>query len=439
MNPSAQTVYESAVDIEPGIACHYRLPGALLPFVRMDRVEELLLRALDLDPSFAPAQAALGNVFIRRVSIQAAIRAYSAAVMLDWDFADAHLALAGLFEMMRDEANADRHYREALMRKRLYVSQAQSAVRRILVLKAPGRAVDNTPLDFAVNHAQTALHVLYVAPEGITVTQLPEYDIVYGGMGESESAAACVETSIHFMAGQAKPVVNNPKHFAKIRRAALHETLADVAGCTAPPAIRVDRSELQSLLHAPQAVGMDFPLLIRPTDTHRGDGLERLRSARELKSYLERFGGSHFSVCPFVDYRSPDGFYRKYRVVVVDGRPFAYHLAISGEWMVHYVDSLMDAHAWMRAEEERFFEDPRAVFPAWHETFAGMAKAVGLEYFGVDCARSADGGVLVFEAGPNTLVHCRDSEDVFSYKCRHVPRIFDALERLFDRAASQAR
>jgi glutathione synthase/RimK-type ligase-like ATP-grasp enzyme len=426
----ARQAYDAAVAIEPDIVAHHRLPGAQQRFVGIDSAEAYLRRAIELDASFAPAQAALGNVFARQTLFASAIQAYGLAVLLDWDFADAHLGLGNLWELVRDEAAAARHYREALSRKRVYVSPERSAVRRVLVLKGPGMGMNNAPLDFAVNPARTALHLCYVTGGDDTAAPLPEHEVIFCGIDEAESSDSCMETAERLIASDGKPVINRPSHLPKLRRSQLRSTLQDVAGCTVPLTIRVNAKGARDLFASPQTAGLRYPLLIRPVDTHRGDGLQRISSPQFVPTDLNV--NECFNVSQFIDYRSNDGFYRKYRVIVIAGRPFAYHLAISEHWMVHYISSPMADNAWMRDEEERFLRDPESVFPDWERTFGAIADAVGLEYFGIDCARNPDGGVLVFEAGPDMLVHCTDPADVFAYKYRYVPRIFDALEELLD-------
>jgi hypothetical protein len=87
----------------------------------------------------------------------------------------------------------------------------------------------------------------------------------------------------------------------------------------------------------------------------------------------------------------------------------------------------------MRAEEERFLREPQRVFPTWDTAFAGIAAALELDMFCVDCAVDAKGDVLVFECDPTAFVHCREDLDgPFSYKYAYVPRIFAALDALLD-------
>jgi hypothetical protein len=174
---------------------------------------------------------------------------------------------------------------------------------------------------------------------------------------------------------------------------------------------------------------------VRPVDAQRGDGLRVLHAAGDVEAYLAQVDAPAFTLAPFIDYRRADGLYRKYRVIVIGGVPYPYHLAISRDWLVHYwrvAGEMRASDAW-RAEEERFLADPAGVFPTWHTTFGAMAAAIGLEYFGVDCTLDAAGRVLVFECDPGAFVHLEhDVDGVFSYKMRYVPRIFAAFDELLE-------
>jgi glutathione synthase/RimK-type ligase-like ATP-grasp enzyme/Tfp pilus assembly protein PilF len=426
----AERSFASAVAPAPDVTAHHRLPASLVPFVGMDLVEHGLQRALESDPSFAPAHAALGNIRARRQRLLAATDAYRLAAMLQWDWPDVHLALAHLFDALHDDASAARHRFEALSRKQLYAAATAGTSRRVLVTAAPGPTAANTPLDFCINHTVVALHVWYLA-EGAPMPALPPYDLVFNAIEEAEASAAAIERCLRFVDAQSKPVINHPKHLAKVRRSMLPATLQAVPGCTTPPTFRLQRADLAAAGGSAKPAGLDVPILIRPLDSHGGRGLEQIAAPAQIPDYLERVAGEHFYASPFVDYRSADSYYRKYRVIVVDGVPFPYHLAISEGWMVHYHSSLMEQHAWMRAEEERFLREPRSVFAAWDTVFRDIATAVGLDYFGVDCAVTGDGSVLVFECGGGMLVQCMDPPELFAYKYDYVPRIFAALDELF--------
>jgi tetratricopeptide (TPR) repeat protein len=431
----AQVRFDDAIALEPDVTCHQRHFLARWPFVGMDRVEAGLRRTLALDPSHADAHAALGNLLSRRDERGAAIVAYSLAVMLRWEFPEAHLALADLLDAIREEAMARRHRVEALAQRQIFPACAGSskALRRVLVLSALGGAIENAPFDLVVNPARTALHRHYFVDGAQPANELPAYDVVFNGIEELEASATAIEAAARFVDTVSVRVVNHPRLLRSTRRSELSKALDGIPGCVVPPTVRLERERLEAVgERAEEVAGVSFPLVVRPIDTHRGEGLEYVADGLGIREYLQRHAGRNFNVAPFVDYRSGDGYYRKYRAIVVDGRPLPYHLAISDRWMVHYIGSLMPDHEWMRREEECFLAEPAAVFPHWDDVLGNVARALGLDYFGVDCARLGDGTLLVFECNAGMLVHCRDDAALFAYKYRYVPRIFDAVDRLLD-------
>jgi tetratricopeptide (TPR) repeat protein len=439
---TAAEIYAAALRHEPDLAVHHRAVGSLQRFVGMERIAQALLVAVSADPSHAPAHAALGNIAARAGDRSGAGRAYALAVLLDWDFAAAHLALAQLFDTAGNARDGVRHLGIALALATHYESGARYAVRRVLLLKAPGSFLANALPDFCLDANRTDLDALYLTPG---VTSLPprgSFDVAFNAMAATEEHADAIERCGALVAAAGVPVVNDPARLAGVRRAALPHTLRDVPGCMTPPVRRLSRGEVAGALADGTLGGeLPFPLLFRPIDGQRGDAFERVRDAGEIEAYLARYDAPAFTVTPFVDYRSADGFYRKYRVIVVGGVPYPYHLAISRDWLVHYwrVSDEMRAHDWMRAEEERFLREPAAVFATWAVTFAALAAAVGLDFFGVDCALDASGAVLVFECDPGAFVHAHtDVDGEFDYKFRYVPRIFAALDALLDEKRVQS-
>jgi hypothetical protein len=83
------------------------------------------------------------------------------------------------------------------------------------------------------------------------------------------------------------------------------------------------------------------------------------------------------------------------------------------------------------AEEQRFLEDWRAVFgPLAAQAVEEAAGRLDLDYGGMDCALTATGEVLLFEANAGMLLHLDEPAAAFPYKHRHVPPIRDAFTRL---------
>jgi tetratricopeptide (TPR) repeat protein len=425
----ARAVFAQAVSRAPEVVCHYRHPASLQRFAGMDAVEQLIERACERDPSFAPARAALANIYARQARLQAATDAYRLAAMLDWEWADVHLALAYLFEALHDDVSAARHRSEALARKRIYPEATDAPAYRVLVAMAPGGAATNAPLDFCINTSVDALHRYYLVDDRQETETLPACDVVFCAIEGADASAQTIARALRLVDAQMRPVINDPRHLTNLRRSLLGTVIGHVPHCGIAQTRLLGRDEVRAVT--------GLPIIIRPTGTQGGKGLGRITTSGELSDYLEQHVEDSFYVAPFVDYRSADSYYRKYRVIVIGGQPFAYHLAISDTWMVHYHSSLMDGHAWMRAEEEQFLGAPESVFAHWATVFADIATGVGLDYFGVDCTLMPDGSVFVFECGNGMFVHGIESPP-FEYKFPAIARIFSALGDLIATRASGA-
>ena len=169
----------------------------------------------------------------------------------------------------------------------------------------------------------------------------------------------------------------------------------------------------------------------------------RLRSYRNAiyiwTRRLAKPAGTDRYFIEYADYRSADGFFRKYRFIFVNGEVLPYHLAICDDWKVHHVNTDMANQVWMQQEEAAFLNDPTRVFEERHYRALGeIQQRMGLEYFGIDCALDTDGDLLVFEVNASMLVHDDNAE--FPYKdpaVRCIKAAFDAMLARF--AASGAR
>ncbi len=340
-----------------------------------------------------------------------------------------NLALSELLQMTGDRERALAHQRRVLETRRLFSSAAPNERRRVLVLCAPGDWQANIPVDFLFDRTSTTVHKLYLLDTPRLLAEaIPEHDVIWNTIAESPDALPYLALADLVARAAQRPFLNLSARVLATARMQLGETLRATGAVVAPIA---ERSR-EALAHG--EVPFAFPIIVRPVGSHAGHGLERLDTAAQCAAYTERAPSDAYYASPFVDYRSADGYYRKYRVVFVDGEPFAVHLAISPNWMIHYYNAPMAENAWMRDEEARFLADVHGVFDgARAAALREIASAVGLEYFGIDCTIAPDGRVLVFEADPAMLVHTSDPIERYPYKHRYIPRIYRAVEQMIDR------
>ena len=179
-------------------------------------------------------------------------------------------------------------------------------------------------------------------------------------------------------------------------------------------------------------------ILARPVGTHGGDDFEKIDDPAKLAALLAQCPETDRYLIEYIDYRSTDGYFRKYRFIFVDDRILPYHLAIGNDWKVHHVSTDMANQPWMQQEEQAFLSDPAAVFsPAHYQALRAIQSRVGLDYFGIDCGLDVTGNLVVFEVNASMLVHARNEE--FPYKAPFVQAIklaFDAMLRKFAGASA---
>ncbi|MFM0235182.1 ATP-grasp domain-containing protein [Paraburkholderia sediminicola] len=327
-------------------------------------------------------------------------------------------------------------YRERAYRiQRVFIEGSGAGQRRVLILCAAHTA-GNVPFD-ALLPSTLCCRIKYAIDytDDEEDQQLPAYDLVFNAIGDADIAAPLSGRLARFVSRCARPVLNPPDAIARTQRhrtASLFDELPDVqvAPCVRSEVAPASRSALDALL---AAGGIDFPVLARPAATHGGDGLTLCESLAALESWRS----AQTEVCyltAFRDYRSADGFYRKYRIIFVDREPFPYHLAISPHWMVHYYSADMEQHPWKLEEERRFLDNPQAVFSEQvMSAIAAIGKRLDLDYGGIDFTVLPGGQVLVFEANATMLAHFERETGALAHKNPYVQRIVDAFERMMSR------
>jgi hypothetical protein len=307
----------------------------------------------------------------------------------------------------------------------------------LLALVAAGDMMASTPLDFLLSGWNGVVDLMFVAPGERATIAIPEHDIAILAVGESDANATLLDALAGATAGWPKPMLNGAA--AAIRSLGRDRAPTQLEGCVAldaPPTLRVSRDQLAALaatatpLHA-FLPGRDFPIILRPVDSHAGAGLEKLDARSQIPDYLARHASAVFYLSPFVDYSSPDGRFRKLRVALVDGRPFIVHMAISHHWMVHYLNAGMAQDVAKRAEEAQMMATFDQGFAARHaQAFAAIHAAFGLDYFAIDCAEDHQGRLLVFEADTAMIVHDMDPPELYPYKAPAMRKLFAAFQAM---------
>ena len=312
---------------------------------------------------------------------------------------------------------------------------------RLLALAADIDMGGNTPIDFLLEGSDIELLTLYVVKGVGLPKNLPEHDVAIVVASDSEECREALALIEEAALRWPRPLLNRPDLIGNLDRDKLYRLLAGVPGLDIPATVHATRAQLSDLAQGRIACGdiageLHFPMIARPRGSHAGVGLAKLDDAAALDAYLAERKEQDFFVARFVDYVSPDGLYRKYRLAMVDGKPYACHMAIADRWDIWYLNAYMAFSEEKRAEEAVFMLDFDHAFAARHKSaLEEMSRRVGLDYFIVDCAENQNRELLVFEADNTAVVHNMDSPIVFPYKPPQMRKIFAAFTAMLSRHA----
>lgn len=332
---------------------------------------------------------------------------------------------------------------EALQLCRHYSLPAQQpAELRLLALMAPGDLTANVPVDCLLENANVDLDIYYATGADFDPAEIPDHDVLFVAISESAANRPILDAWLPLLMQWPRPVLINPLHIERVARDAAASLLSVLPGVVMPPTLRLGREQLSSLIAAAMnnelQPGINFPLIVRPLDSHAGHDLYKVDSPAELTEKLEVMLEDEFFVSPFIDYRSSDGLFRKCRIVLIDGQPFACHMGISSHWMIHYLNAGMADSAEKRAEEALFMANFETGFAQRHaNALAAINDSIGLDYLGIDCAETSDGRLLVFEVDHAMVVHAMDPVDLYPYKQPAMQKLFTAFRAMLFKAAGK--
>ncbi len=426
----AAAAFERALALAPDrAAVHLNLGLVLIELERAEAARAHLTRTLELDPSSATAHANLSSLyFLAGRKSLAKSHAYR-ALALEPALMSAHQNLAALLAEDQQHEAARAHRDQAYGERNLVVVTSANPRARVLILSTTESG--NTPDRHLIPPADYTRLLWFVeyASEA-QMGDLPPYDVAFNAIGDEDLAGPTADNARRFATLTGKRLLNHPDRIARTRRDLAGELFGHIGGLVVPKSVRIEAADVAAggVREAARRAGVAEPFLVRPIGSHGGKGLALVGGGAPDEPLTT--AGAYY-LTEFADFRSADGFHRKYRAIFVGGRPLPYHLAISPNWMVHYESSGMEGAADRLAEEARFLEDPAAALgaDAW-AAVAGIGAAMDLDYAGVDFSILPDGRVLLFEANATMLVHPEAPDGPLVHKNPSIERILTAFQAM---------
>jgi Tetratricopeptide repeat len=389
-------------------------------------------RAVTQHPDDPMGHVNLANI-LREAGDAAASRAhYDTALHLAPDHPEAHQGLANLLADDGDAAGAERH-RGCGFRGRAVTALPYHGdgppIRLLLLVSAAG---GNVPIQPLLDQGVFAT-VVIVAEFYDGDRALPAHDLVFNAIGDADLCASGLEVAAGILARTGAPIINPLGAVLMTGRAVNARRLALLPDVIASAIVSVPRETIAAAdaSAALGRMGFAFPLLLRAPGFHTGRYFLRVETADQLPAALAAIPGPDLLVIQYLNAGSADGKTRKYRVMMVGGKIYPLHLAISDQWKVHYVTADMAERPEHRAEEAQFLADmERVVGSRGMAALARIRDALGVDYAGVDFALAPDGRVVVFEANATMVVNPPEPDQRWAYRRDAVERIHGAIRKM---------
>lgn len=217
-------------------------------------------------------------------------------------------------------------------------------------------------------------------------------------IADPDTCGGALDVATRVVAKLARPCFNRPAAVARTSRDGIARILAGVPGLVVPKTIRIPESADPQVCAAIAQAGLKYPVLLRAVGSHGGISLIKADTPEKVEELIRRKrGGKDIYVTEFRDFKSRDGRYRKYRVVVVGEQILLRHCIIADDWLLHATRRSAGTEA---MELAMFTHFEREWSSHLRPVFREIATRLGLDFFGVDCNIDEDGRVLLFEANP---------------------------------------
>ena len=173
-----------------------------------------------------------------------------------------------------------------------------------------------------------------------------------------------------------------------------------------------------------------LPFIVRNDQGH--GGYVRLVQNPEDFQVLEWERLPHPIALEFIDTRSEDGLFRKYRYLLTGDTGISRHLVISKSWCVHAKE---------RVRNEQYIEEELKFLNSenpYHDKLNKARQALGMDYVAFDYSIDEYGNLIIWEPNPFPSLwasfNARDS--YFTYQKEYINKVYSHILRYYLERAS---
>jgi glutathione synthase/RimK-type ligase-like ATP-grasp enzyme len=388
--------------------------------------------AITYHPTNPTGHVNLANLLLRGGDLAGARKHYESALRLNPNHPQAHQGLGAALSGIGDRSSAKLHLQKGFANHFISSLPYRGTKPPVPLLLLVSSGSGNIPTASFLDDRIFMISVI-VADFLDPSVPLPAHQLIFNAIGDADQCAPALEAAARLMERTNAPIINDPATVIKTGRIANAQRLRTFPGVVTPRMIAMPRA----VLVGPNAAatisghGFAFPLLLRSPGFHTGHNFVMVESETELPTAAASLPGDTILVIEYLDAHGKDGNARKFRVMMIDGRIYPLHLAISRQWKVHYFTSDMTTHPDYRSEEAEFLSDmPKTLGNKAVTALEKIGYELGLDYGGIDFGLSSRGDVLLFEANATMVVNPPDPNERWAYRHSAVTKILDAVRNM---------
>jgi Flp pilus assembly protein TadD/glutathione synthase/RimK-type ligase-like ATP-grasp enzyme len=438
----ARETWIALLNLEPSHAGALNRLGALLAAAGENHLaQEVFSEAVRQHPADPATRVSLANVLIRNGEHAGAREHLEQALRLDLKFRPAHAGLAFALHRLGEPELARWHGRVAFRGRCVAQAPYRGDGKPIRVLELISTRGGNVRIQNFLSDRvfqRSLVAAEFYEPEA----PLPAHDLVVNAIGDADLASVPLAAAAALVRHTDAPVINAPAAVMATGRAAVAQRLAAPPGVIAPRMAMLERAVVGAPDRERSLVerGFAFPLLLRSPGFHGGENLIRVDHPTELAAAAAALPGHELLAMEFLDARGADGKFRKYRAMMIDGRIYPLHCAVSSNWKVHYFSADMADSAEHRAEDAAFLGDMGGMLgPRAMGALHAIQDELNLDYGGIDFGLDRDGNLLLFEANATMVILPPGAEAKWDYRRPAVREACAAVDAMLrNRAGREA-
>jgi hypothetical protein len=282
------------------------------------------------------------------------------------------------------------------------------------------------PTDFDLLHISTGYFRQPVRYE------LDPYHCLLNCVTDADSNPKTIANIRKLLKGYRGRVINRPEAVEQSTRERVAAALDGIENLVVPSTLRLGRRGGPLLKRLEARGQLKLPAIVRAAGTHGGEIVGLCRDFAEVERAVAGAPGDSI-VTEYVDYRSADGIFRKFRIFVIGDRLVFRHVVFADQWSAHARDrvAFLERHPAMVAEWRQWCEGELALLgEPVVATLHRIRERLPLDFFGIDFGLLPDGRVLLFEANATMNFFPFPSAEAFPFSLRPLRPAQEAFDVL---------